>query len=416
MDHTPSRARNVDQASTPMDIHARRRPFAWHWVWITLLMSLVAGVTVSTTLWGRTTAEHSNAFDVGWKTAAAVLAVLAAFVGVDRLRLAQREHSRQLIADQASRAEATARQITELSAKASEQLGSDKAAVRIGGLTDLERLAQAYPELRQTVAERICAYLRAPYHPPPDHTDNDSILQRRPNRLMSPNHRNKIPSDTELAERRLELDVRRTAQQILKRHLSWPADANDQPPGFWGSIELDLRDAALVELDLQNCRIASADFRNTMFYRTTVFNRATFSGDAVFQGAKFFGRLWFTDALFTDEALFHGASFGEDAAFQRTKFSMSAFFNRASFTKGADFGRTVIGDALFYRTRFDGDARFGATTFRGNATFEESRFSANADFRDARVNNPDGGQKWPSGWRSEPDPNAPRGGHRLRYD
>ncbi|MFD6070021.1 hypothetical protein ACFWGA_22690, partial [Amycolatopsis lurida] len=114
-------------------------------------MSVGAGVTVTVVLWGDTPADHRGAFDTGWKSAAAVLAVLAAFVTVERLRLSQREHHRQLANDEATH-------ITTLSSKASEQLGSDKAAVRIGGLTDLERLAEQYPSLRQTVIDRVCAY------------------------------------------------------------------------------------------------------------------------------------------------------------------------------------------------------------------------------------------------------------------
>ncbi|RCG28724.1 hypothetical protein DQ384_23640 [Sphaerisporangium album] len=102
---------------------------------------------------------------------------LAAFISVDRFRLSQREHHRQLVVDHLTQRDVIARQITDLSAKASEQLGSDKAAVRIGGLTDLERLAQAHPELRQTVVDRICAYLRAPL---PASTRPDRFPAERP--------------------------------------------------------------------------------------------------------------------------------------------------------------------------------------------------------------------------------------------
>ncbi|MDQ2815014.1 MAG: hypothetical protein M3Z75_24975 [Actinomycetota bacterium] len=44
------------------------------------------------------------------------------------------------------------------------ELGSDKAAVRIGGLTDLERLGQNNADMRQTVVDRICAYLLLSSH------------------------------------------------------------------------------------------------------------------------------------------------------------------------------------------------------------------------------------------------------------
>ena len=62
--------------------------------------------------------------------------------------------------------DATERRITELYTKAADQLGSDKAPVRLAGLHALERLAQNTPEQRQTIVDVICAYLRMPYTPP----------------------------------------------------------------------------------------------------------------------------------------------------------------------------------------------------------------------------------------------------------
>ena len=59
--------------------------------------------------------------------------------------------------------DATERRITELYTKAVEQLGSDKAPVRLGGLYALERLAQDNPAHRQTIVNVICAYLRMPF-------------------------------------------------------------------------------------------------------------------------------------------------------------------------------------------------------------------------------------------------------------
>ncbi|MEU6741925.1 hypothetical protein [Streptosporangium sandarakinum] len=56
--------------------------------------------------------------------------------------------------------------MTELYTKAVEQLGRDKAALRLGGLYALERLAQDSPGHRQIIVNVICAYLRMPYTPP----------------------------------------------------------------------------------------------------------------------------------------------------------------------------------------------------------------------------------------------------------
>src|SRR4051812_26009914 len=62
--------------------------------------------------------------------------------------------------------DATERRVTELYTKAADQLGSDKAPVRLAGLYALERLAQDSPGQRQTIVNVICAYLQMPYTPP----------------------------------------------------------------------------------------------------------------------------------------------------------------------------------------------------------------------------------------------------------
>lgn len=149
-------------------------------VWATIGCGVAAGagITLFFSLTGWM--AHKDAVDIGMKVTLAIVGVLGVILGVRRYNLSEEEHrrqvraddhnqrhaeallQRQLEADQAARDDAIARQITDLSSKASEQLGSEKAAVRIGGLTDLERLAQSYPDLRQTVVDRICAYLRTP--------------------------------------------------------------------------------------------------------------------------------------------------------------------------------------------------------------------------------------------------------------
>ena len=53
----------------------------------------------------------------------------------------------------------------ELYAEAVEQLGHEKAPVRLGALYSLLRLAQDDPERRQTIVNVTCAYLRMPFSP-----------------------------------------------------------------------------------------------------------------------------------------------------------------------------------------------------------------------------------------------------------
>src|SRR5262249_33773020 len=149
--------------------------------------------------------------------------------------------------------DATERRITELYIKAVDQLGSDRAAVRLGGLYALERLGQNNPDHRQTVVDVLCAYLRMPYTPPANDPEDNSRWE--------------------------ELQVRQTAQRILADHLRDQTyggqDAGGSVPNtFWPGIELlDLRGAHLVDFHLIDCRIGSMEF-----------HRVTFSGETLFRG------------------------------------------------------------------------------------------------------------------------------------
>lgn len=119
--------------------------------------------------------------------------------------------------------DATERRITELYTKAVEQLGSDKAPVRLGGLYALERLAQANPGNRQTIVEVICAYLRMPYTAPQPGAPRRLGLPRpvRPGHRHTHHRRPEpAPSATVTADRSIEeRQVRLTAQRILEDHL-----------------------------------------------------------------------------------------------------------------------------------------------------------------------------------------------------
>ncbi len=75
--------------------------------------------------------------------------------------------------------DATERRVTELYTKAADQLGSDKAPVRLAGLYALGRLAQDNPSQRQTIVNVICAYLQMPYTPP-GATPVEPSADRRP--------------------------------------------------------------------------------------------------------------------------------------------------------------------------------------------------------------------------------------------
>ncbi|MEU5264859.1 pentapeptide repeat-containing protein [Amycolatopsis sp. NPDC021455] len=179
--------------------------------------------------------------------------------------------------------DATERRVTEIYGKAADQLGSDKAPVRLAGLYALERLAGGYEEHRQTIVNVLCAYLRMPFEKP------DEDLE--------------------------ELQVRKTAQRILLLHLR-PGSAERPDGGFWPDIDLDFSGATLVAFTLTHCSIRSITCYGTRFSGPASFRGTEFRTKADFNKANFDDRADFRGTVFTDGCeSFNGAVFAGPAVF-----------------------------------------------------------------------------------------------------
>ena len=162
----------------PMKLPHRRRPHegagsTWRpisaWWWMLAAAAAVVIVAFVVTVWLLAIASGANpGTDRANSRLDAVRTGLAAGAGAGAavgLMLAFRRQHHQEIATDLTDRDATERRITELYTKAVEQLGNDKAPVRLGGLYALERLAQDNPAHRQTIVNVICAYLRMPFRP-----------------------------------------------------------------------------------------------------------------------------------------------------------------------------------------------------------------------------------------------------------
>ncbi len=182
--------------------------------------------------------------------------------------------------------DANERRITELYGKAADQLGSDKAPVRLAGVYALERLAQDAPRHRQTVVNLLCAYLRMPYTPPKAE-----------------------PEPTETAAQ--EQLVRMTVQNVLETHLR-PADRER----FWPDIDLTITGTTLEFFWLRECRVRRGSFRHTTFREIAAFRDTEFTEHADFRHARFTGTADLRRAAFDARgANFRNATFFGDVDF-----------------------------------------------------------------------------------------------------
>jgi Pentapeptide repeats (9 copies) len=323
------------------------------WWWILGAVIAVGITTTVVTLWLLAIAGHAasgtamaNARLDAVRTGLAAGGGAAAAVG---LMLAFRRQHHQEVATVLADLDATERRITELYTKAAEELGSEKAAVRLAGLYALERLAQANPNHRQTVINVICAYLRMPFEPPPLQGRSSWHKQQlnRPNTEPLPALSHIRPGSAE------ELLVRITAQKIITDHLftyeldtAWPRKAMPLASTFWPGVELDLTGAVLVDFTLQG-KVDGANFTNSRFVGGANFAHAEFDGHVYFRHARFEGGSGhFYGAWFGLRAVFTDADFGNDnTIFDATTFVGMTFFGGARFGGGVSFrGARALGE------------------------------------------------------------------------
>jgi uncharacterized protein YjbI with pentapeptide repeats len=271
------------------------------------------------------------------------------------------EHQRAVAA--ANERDVTEQRLTELYTRAVDQLGSERAPVRLGGLYALERLAQNNSDQRQTIVDVICAYLRMPYTPPEDPPPTADSAER-----------------SEDEKRRQELQVRLTAQGILGAHLK-PKAAD----AFWAGINLDLSEAHLHRLDLTDCQMHNVLFSGARFSEDAWFNRAQFDDVTQFSRARFGeGAVFFGDARFNSVTFFDNVQFGRVAGFDDANFATIVMFT----------------DARAKLARFN-KAQFSGPVFFGGAEFHEVQLSgARARPDPARPHPHKPAHYWPAGWKT----------------
>ncbi|MEU8852381.1 pentapeptide repeat-containing protein [Streptomyces sp. NPDC048564] len=321
------------------------------------------------------TAAQLELLKLVFATVAGVGALVALVTSYRRQRIdeiaserAERVHAHSERVADANIHDATERRVTELYSHAVEQLGHEKATVRLGGLYSLERLAQHNDEHRQVVVEVICAYLRMPYNSPMEQDVSTETQQ--------------------------EWQVRRAAQEVLARHLraeplrsrfrGRDREASENPL-YWPDVSLDLRGAVLIDANFSECSLVNP-----------IFTEATFIGDALFSGAIFTGPASFSSCEFKGWAAFDGAEFTGNLFITSATFEGISDFRNSSFHRQLSTARvTFKGETWFTEALFHADVRFVDRRFpHAMPTFEHG-----IDLSGARILNQEETVMLPDGWR-----------------
>ena len=286
-----------------------------------------------------------------------------------------------------------------------EQLSSDKASIRLGGVYTLVGLVDEWlsdekttssPEERhkegQVIINNLCAYIRSPLPlaERAEQLDKDYAkdLQNDFDGDIEKFDADKRAFARDKAALEEERQVRQSIIEEIHKRLQYIGT-----PGSWSKLDYDFSNAHFFyPIDFVYSYFGAfsnfsgatftqdADFSKTIFTEGDPFSGATFLQDANFSRAAFIRDANFSWARFTKKANFSWAEFTKKANFSKARFTKKANFSKAKFTEDTDFSGV----------EFTGDANFSGATFEEKPIFEralgdktyKARFSYKADPED----------------------------------
>lgn len=347
-----------------------------------LVISLATAFLVGATLWvaiGRPSLRSSVAWTAqdSFNFLKIVLSVIGGLGGMVALVVSYRK---QRNAEAAENREDN-RLVSEEFSVATEKLGSDSAPVRLAGIYALERIGQNNPTQRQVIANVLCAYLRMPFHVDEqewtkrirgDATNEDAVDVGVPQ------------AATDLYDFESELQVRETAQRIIKKHLYWPQGCKNPPDSFWGALEVDLSGATLVDFSLSDCRIQRLKMPYTKLVGLTGVDRSAIHDQLDMRNARICSGLTLQDSDCRGGFTLFGAHLKGPMALRGTKIEQYLNARRVVSEISFDFHGVIIdGDLIFASSISNGLASFSSVTVKGGAFFTNSSFNSSAFFDQA---------------------------------
>ena len=272
------------------------------------------------------------------------------------------DHTRQVHAERRSRY-----------TKAIEQLSSDKASIRLGGVYSLVGLVDEWltiPDIKerrkegQVIINNLCAYIRSPF-----------LLAERAEQLDGPYAKdlqvdfggdkekfdaNKRAFSRDKAALEEERQIRQSIIKEIRERLQ-----DFGAPGSWSGFDYDFSNAHFFY---------STVFMNSHFKTLPTFFGATFEEGANFFWATFEEGANFVEATFNKAANNESANFMEATFMKKAHFCLATFTGDANFTKAnfeEDSNYTGAKDDRFFWTT---DANFSGATFKEDANFSQTTF------------------------------------------
>ena len=277
-----------------------------------------------------------------------------------------REHLRQVRADRRERY-----------TKAVEQLGDEKAPIRMGGVYTLVGLVDEWLEDEsiekyedrlkegQVIINNLCAYIRSPF-----------TLTSHYNELSNPtptpkgiykDKKEKFYADKATLDS--EADVRLSIIKEIHDRLQGP---EENTPGTWSDFEYDFSGSVFFY---------PVDLTKSYYKKPINFSGSTYEGEAYFSGSTYKGEANFNDSTYQGRANFTNSTYKGWADFTNSTYQGRANFTNSTYQGRANFSSSIYaGWADFTNSTYKGEANFNDSTYKDWAYFSGSTYEGEADF------------------------------------
>lgn len=275
-----------------------------------------------------------------------------------------------------------------------EQLSSDKASIRLGGVYTLVGLVDEWladektiPDIEerrkegQVIINNLCAYIRSPF-----------LLAEHTEQLDKPyakNLQNDFDGDKEkfnadkqaFKQQKATLEEERQVRQSIIQEIRERLGKNNET-GPWSDFDYDFSNAHFFyDINFENSHfIGHPKFTKAIFAQNSIFTKVKFINTSD-EHVIFIGCTDFSETIFKGDAMFNGVTFEGYTNFQSVKFFKKASFENTTFNKYRGSSSTEP-DADFRKCTFYESADFRLYIPPGKSephiTFTGSKFSITA--------------------------------------
>ena len=276
--------------------------------------------------------------------------------------------------------------------KAVEQLGDEKAPIRMGGVYTLVGLVDEWLEDEsidkyadrlkegQVIINNLCAYIRSPFTLA-SHYDELSNPTPMPEGIYK-DKKEKFYADKATLDS--ETDVRLSIIKEIHDRIQGP-DKNT--PGAWSDFEYDFSGSTFFyPIDLTKSYYKKpVNFSGAIYQGMADFSGSTYEKGVLFSApdspSTYQGWANFSGSTYQGWADFTGSTYQGWADFNSSAYQNGANFRSSAYQGGADFGSSIYKSwATFDGSAYKGWANFRSSAYKGGADFTGSTYQGWADF------------------------------------